>query len=95
MAWLLRCQTKFSRRTKKSKLEPPDLLLSGDELRNAETELTKFLQRAHFPGVFAQPQSMQNNLLQKITAFSAKTTSSYFGWRASCGWTAWEGPSRF
>ena len=85
MAWLLRCQTKFSRRTKKSKLEPPDLLLSGDELRNAETELTKFLQRAHFPGVFAQPQSMQNNLLQKIYRVFCKNYIQLF-WMACFVW---------
>ena len=51
MAWLLPYQAKFSRRTKKSKLELCDFSLSVDELRNAETKLIKFL---HFPGVFAQ-----------------------------------------
>ena len=56
MAWLLRYQNKFSRRAKKSKLEPPDLPLSVDELRNAEIKLIKFLQWANFPGVFAQPE---------------------------------------
>ena len=53
MPWLLRCQTKLSRRTKKSKLEPSDLPLSVDELRNVEAELIKFLQRVYFPGEFA------------------------------------------
>ena len=63
MAWLLRYQAKFSRRTKKSKLELCDFSLSVDELRNAETKLIKFL---HFPGVFAQlkhaEQIATNNL---------------------------------
>ena len=59
VAWLLHCQTKFSRRTKKSKFEPPDLSLSVDELYKAETELIKLLQRAHFPGVFAQPKNAE------------------------------------
>ena len=42
MAWLLRCQTKFSHRTKKSKLELCDFSLLVDELHNTETEFIKF-----------------------------------------------------
>ena len=60
MAWLLRCQTKFSHHTKISNLKPANLSLSVDELRNAETELIKFLQQTHFPDVFAQPKHSIN-----------------------------------
>ena len=72
MALLLRCQTKFSRRTKISKLEPPDLSLSVDELRCAETELIKFLQRAHFPDVFAQPRHAEQIVTKNLLRYLQK-----------------------
>ena len=72
MAWLLRCQTKFSRRTKISKLEPPDLSLSVDELRNAETELIKFLQRAHFPDVFTQSRHAEQIATKNLPRYLQK-----------------------
>ena len=82
VAWLLRCQTKFSRRKMISKSEPPDLSLSVDELRNAETELIKFLQRAHFPGVFAQPKHAEQiatkNLLRYLQKLHAVILDGVF-----------------
>ena len=72
MAWLLRCQTKFSRRTKISKLEPTDLSLSVDELRNAETELMKFLQRTHFSDVFAQPKHAEQIATKNLPRYLQK-----------------------
>ena len=72
MAWLLRCQTKFSRRTKISNLEPPDLSLSVDELRCAETELIKFLQRAHFPDVFTQPRHAEQIVTKNLPRYLQK-----------------------
>ena len=72
MAWLLRCQTKFSRCTKISKLEPPDLSLSIDELRNAATELIKFVQRAHFPDVFAQPKYAEQIAIKNLLRYLQK-----------------------
>ena len=72
MTWLLRCQTKFSRLAKKSKLEPPDLPLSVDELRDAETGLFKFLQRAHFPGVFVQPKHAEQIATKNLPRYLQK-----------------------
>ena len=72
MAWLLQSQTKFSRRTKKVKLEPLDMLLSVDELRHAETELIKFLQRAHFSGVFAQPKYAEQIATKNLSHYLQK-----------------------
>ena len=72
MAWLLCCQTKFSRGTKKSKLEPSDLSISVDELRNDETEVIKFLQRVHFPGVFAQPKHAKQIAAKNLPRYLQK-----------------------
>ena len=46
--------------------------LSVDELRNAETELIKFLQRAHFSGVFAQPEHAEQIVAQNLPRFLQK-----------------------
>ena len=66
------CQTKFSRRTKKSKLKPPDLPPSVDELLNTETELIKFSLRVYFPCVFAQPQHAEQIATKNLPCYLQK-----------------------
>ena len=46
--------------------------LSVDELRNAETKLIKFLQRAHFSDVFAQPKHAEQIATKNLPRYVEK-----------------------
>ena len=65
MAWLLRCQTKFSRRTKISKLEPPDLSLRLKSCAAPRQNSSNFYIELIFL-TYSLNRGMQNKLLQKI-----------------------------
>ena len=80
MAWLLCCQTKFSCCQIKIRACHFWLMSYATPTQN----LSNFYNELIFLA-YSLNQSKHKKWLQKLITLTAKTTSSYFGWQASCG----------